>query len=418
MAIEDLPQALSIAGSILIGETTNEARLACARESGATRVQWSALLEGGTCPLCAALDGKVFEVGETLFDPPAHINCRCLWIERDADEAGPVDWFDPGAPGSADEDRWTGLIGKHGHFLHDEATYSPLRIPSAPDGNDFVFRRRRNPETGELESVLEWARPRYELPGLDEATQQTGVKETGRRWEAHRTGRQADIGGGLGRPRFESDDERYPLPPIDRQVPPELAILETTEEVQAWASERWPEVEFDLAGAQPETIKPTLAELDRLEREWPGTTAAFRRIHVDQTLAADEIAVSHTGELALGSIHFGDWEFYRFRVVRMAEEGVYHSGSGSFAETMAHEFGHQWSYTIMDSDDQEAKGLLTDWMRRHRDARWTYNVAEDPTANEALAEAFAMRYHEAQEASEPAVQEFWQLMDRLRDRGF
>lgn len=41
--------------------------------------KWSAALDSRTCPVCAALDGKVYEIGEGQ-TVPAHPNCRCARI--------------------------------------------------------------------------------------------------------------------------------------------------------------------------------------------------------------------------------------------------------------------------------------------------------------------------------------------------
>lgn len=38
--------------------------------------RWVATLDAATCPVCGALDGRVFKVGEGP-SPPAHPNCRC-----------------------------------------------------------------------------------------------------------------------------------------------------------------------------------------------------------------------------------------------------------------------------------------------------------------------------------------------------
>lgn len=45
---------------------------------GVKQVVWVATLEGRTCQACAAMDGKVFRVGETHRAPPVHPNCRCV----------------------------------------------------------------------------------------------------------------------------------------------------------------------------------------------------------------------------------------------------------------------------------------------------------------------------------------------------
>ncbi len=39
--------------------------------------RWVSVLDTSTCPVCGALDGKVFDVGEGVH-PPVHVNCRCV----------------------------------------------------------------------------------------------------------------------------------------------------------------------------------------------------------------------------------------------------------------------------------------------------------------------------------------------------
>ncbi len=68
-----------------------------------------------------------------------------------------------------------------GHFLGSPEKYQPLRIPSAPGGSDFVVRRKKN-AAGDIVTEIEWARPRYDLPGLRPGTVETGVSERGPKW--------------------------------------------------------------------------------------------------------------------------------------------------------------------------------------------------------------------------------------------
>jgi SPP1 gp7 family putative phage head morphogenesis protein len=44
---------------------------------GYTHWEWIAALDERTCPVCGALDGKVFKFGDSQDIPPAHPNCRC-----------------------------------------------------------------------------------------------------------------------------------------------------------------------------------------------------------------------------------------------------------------------------------------------------------------------------------------------------
>ncbi len=56
---------------------------------------WTAILDDGTCPICAGLDGTTFPVGEGRF-PPEHPYCRCIRIPvvKSAKELG-VKGLDP-----------------------------------------------------------------------------------------------------------------------------------------------------------------------------------------------------------------------------------------------------------------------------------------------------------------------------------
>jgi len=158
---------LRITGSILVTETTNEARIETAKQAGTKRVAIIAL--GDACPLCEALDGKVMDVDEAgTYQPPFHINCHCILSAVGDDEVGAFDKLDPTDP------MLKSLVEEHGHFITDPDKFAVLRVPSSPGSRDFVFRRRKNAQTGEIESVIEWKRPRYPLEGLAEGTVEVG----------------------------------------------------------------------------------------------------------------------------------------------------------------------------------------------------------------------------------------------------
>ena len=44
-----------------------------------SKIQWVSTLDTRTCPRCAALDGKTYDMGEGP-RPPLHINCRCTTV--------------------------------------------------------------------------------------------------------------------------------------------------------------------------------------------------------------------------------------------------------------------------------------------------------------------------------------------------
>ena len=54
----------------------NEGRKVFYRQVGITKVRWLIADDERTCPICRALDGKVFRI-EELKGPPAHPGCRC-----------------------------------------------------------------------------------------------------------------------------------------------------------------------------------------------------------------------------------------------------------------------------------------------------------------------------------------------------
>jgi len=60
----------------------NEGRMAFYRQVGVTKVQWLTADDERTCPECAPLDGKVFEIGEAPA-LPRHPGCRCAWSSAD-----------------------------------------------------------------------------------------------------------------------------------------------------------------------------------------------------------------------------------------------------------------------------------------------------------------------------------------------
>lgn len=174
---DDLASRIQLTGQILVTEQTSEARLEVAALAGSKYVAFSVL--GETCPLCLALDGKVFLADSDearRFSPPLHINCDCIWTEVGELELGPTDLFTPDFLDSISD-----LVDQHGHFTTPDTKFDVLRVPAAPDGRDFTFRRAKDPETGQVRSELVWHRPRYELPGLRPETVQSGVAEVGQR---------------------------------------------------------------------------------------------------------------------------------------------------------------------------------------------------------------------------------------------
>lgn len=54
-----------------------------------SRYQYSAILDDATCAICEDLDGMVLnqqQYDDTVWTPPIHFNCRCIWVEILEDE--------------------------------------------------------------------------------------------------------------------------------------------------------------------------------------------------------------------------------------------------------------------------------------------------------------------------------------------
>lgn len=67
--------------------------------------QYSAILDDAVCPICEELDGSVVDpatYNATIWMPPIHFNCRCIWVAIMSDEDDKPDFQDiPDSPGGA-----------------------------------------------------------------------------------------------------------------------------------------------------------------------------------------------------------------------------------------------------------------------------------------------------------------------------
>lgn len=106
-------------------------------------------LDDQTCQLCRMLDGQIVRRDSPEYDEfrwPSHINCRRIMIYIGKDEIG-LDG-QPVQPAFVRPD--DDIIAKHGHFHVDPNKYRELRIPSRPEGRDFIFSPGPKGEPGAL----------------------------------------------------------------------------------------------------------------------------------------------------------------------------------------------------------------------------------------------------------------------------
>jgi hypothetical protein len=173
----DLPeimnQHLTMTATVIVGELDAEARAELADLALWPLAQIVEVLDERTCPLCEYVDGMILDRRSPEFERwrnPSHINCRrtLAYVSSREREIGPDGQPIPTRPDFVEPP--AALIYKHGHFVVDPERYSPLRIPAQPEGRDFVFKRIRDPESGDLVSVLHWRTRMYEIPGLKPGT--------------------------------------------------------------------------------------------------------------------------------------------------------------------------------------------------------------------------------------------------------
>lgn len=87
-----------------------------------SRYQYSAILDDVTCPICEDLDGMVLDeqqYKETVWTPPIHFSCRCIWVAILEDETDQPDITGvPDSPGGTTE---PSLSDHYGHRHKVEA---------------------------------------------------------------------------------------------------------------------------------------------------------------------------------------------------------------------------------------------------------------------------------------------------------
>lgn len=143
--------SLKATASLSITELTAEGMASANDPKLYPWVQISEILDARTCPLCAAVNGKVMSVDDPAYAKwrqPSHIGCRRLMSYISADSGGTIVTFKE--PDAA-------LIEKHGHYHLKPEKYAELKVPSEPGGRQFIARRVKNADTGEVKTVLEWA---------------------------------------------------------------------------------------------------------------------------------------------------------------------------------------------------------------------------------------------------------------------
>lgn len=58
------------------------------------KLVWTAILDSTTCVLCSGLDGKSWNAAAAPFNPPAHSNCRCVWVPLEPGQTARRETYD------------------------------------------------------------------------------------------------------------------------------------------------------------------------------------------------------------------------------------------------------------------------------------------------------------------------------------
>ena len=98
---------ITAAAVVSIGINKGRKDVFATYKSDILEYQYSAILDEKTCPICDDLDEKVVDEAEykrTLWDPPVHHHCRCIWVAVLNDEQDPPAITGlPNAPAGATE---------------------------------------------------------------------------------------------------------------------------------------------------------------------------------------------------------------------------------------------------------------------------------------------------------------------------
>lgn len=146
-----LNRALAATASIVTTELFNEGKSAANSPSEYPFARINENLDGRQCALCGRVHGMILKVGTKEYAEwrqPSHIGCRRVLSYISKDVQGTEATFErPDAE----------LIRKHGHYHVDPGKHAEYRVPAEPAGRNFIVRRVKDPTTGEVKTVLDWA---------------------------------------------------------------------------------------------------------------------------------------------------------------------------------------------------------------------------------------------------------------------
>jgi len=155
--VETINEPLRITGSIIIGQMDTFASDATFPIDEYPYARYAGPTEGNRRELCLRLHNQIFDRRDPSFaefSPPVGINCTHFWTYIHKSDGRRPNFVRPEQA----------VIDRDGHFVRDPQKYSPLRVRARANGRDFIFRRVKDPETGEVVSRITWRQRGMDAP--------------------------------------------------------------------------------------------------------------------------------------------------------------------------------------------------------------------------------------------------------------
>jgi SPP1 gp7 family putative phage head morphogenesis protein len=338
--------------------------------------RWTCAKSSRTCLACLGLDGQVFKVDRRM---QAHINCRCTLVPLLKGEKDPLE------PASA----W---------FARQSPDFQRMRLGKAYDAyvdggvnlGSFV-RRVDDPVWGGS----------YVEDGIGAAIKKGPVERLPGASAVDDVVRVADEG-------FPANG------------------FATIDEAEAWASQKWKNVTFELDGLHIDAINPTLRQFDLLARDYPDVAARLKFVGTNGAkMPAEWRRYDDLLDRAVALADLRDGEFVllnrsiyaRSRVVSesLTTSAAKYTPEQRLVNDITHEFGHLVDGHI----DQQLKGkayapvyldadrgsgvMLRAYFEKHNKPTTELSRYATTNTEEGFAEAFAAIYNDPVKAELPYV---------------
>lgn len=216
----------------------------------------------------------------------------------------------------------------------------------------------------------------------------------------------------------------------DSDVPKSLDACKTIADLEGYAKSKFPRIKWEFDGADPDAIRPTVAQFEKLAADWPDVAQKFRYIGTyakdipypsfsggfDNERAhfnfyesiGDDAETTDVFLIALNPKEYGDRQKFETEKKFYVEKGWHPPGCDVVESTMTHEFGHavnkflldQTNTSFLDAVGSDGTGLVWDTVTNFTGAKpkrgelSDYALTDNGTLySEAWAEAFASMYH-------------------------